>query len=292
MSLRREFLASLKMREVEEFFDLWFYRPLAFLFVKAVYPTNLTPNQITYMSMLLGVIGGICFGVGTPAAIIAGAILLVIYDILDCSDGQLARLKKNGTRIGRILDGVSDYIVDVTVYVGIGISFAGTSEDPTFWWMLLVGAGISNVVHAILVDYYRNRFLDVVLQRTSTFEEDLAAFEIERKEMQRKGGHWFERILIAVYVGYSRLQSRITSGNQEHSHLAVAVPEEYYRRNRIIIRLWLLLGPTTQITFLVTCALINRFDIYIYGLLIVGNLWALLLYPFQSRINHQLKNTQ
>ena len=39
MSLRAQYLASLKMREVEEFFDLVFYRPLAFLFVKAIYRT-------------------------------------------------------------------------------------------------------------------------------------------------------------------------------------------------------------------------------------------------------------
>ncbi len=289
MSLRAQYLASLKMREVEEFFDLVFYRPLAFLFVKAIYRTDITPNQITVISMLLGVIAGVCFALGSAAMLIAGAVLLVAYDVLDCSDGQLARLKKNGTRTGRILDGVSDYVVDVTVYIGIGIGFANASDDPAFWWLMLVAAGLSNAVHAILVDYYRNRFLDVVLGRVSTFEEDLQAFEAERDEMRRQGDHYFDRLLIGIYVGYSRLQSRITSGSKEHNHLAVAEPKEYYRRNRVIIRLWLFLGPTTQITFLVICALFNRMDIYIYGLVIAANAWAVVLYPFQSLINHRLK---
>lgn len=289
--LREEYQSSLKMREVEEFFDLVFYRPLAFLFVKAIYATDITPNQITVVSMILGIIAGAAFAVGTPTTLVAAAVLLIIYDVLDCSDGQLARLKKNGTRTGRILDGVSDYVVDITVYIGIGIGFANASDDPGFWWLMLVAAGLSNAVHAIIVDYYRNRFLDVVLRRVSTFEEDLQAFEAEREEMRRQGDHYFDRILIGIYVGYSRLQSRITSGSREHSHLAEADPKKYYRLNRVIIRLWLLLGPTTQITFLVVCALLNRMDLYIYGLVIAANLWALVLYPFQSIINHRLKNT-
>lgn len=292
MNWREEYRASLKLREVEEFFDLWLYRPLAFLFVKAVYRTALTPNQITVIAMLLGVVAGALFAVGTHAALVAGALLLVAYDVLDCSDGQLARLKKNGTRLGRILDGFADYVVDVTAYVGIGIGFASASDNPGLWWTLLVAAGVSNVVHAVIVDYYRNRYLDVVLQRVSTFEEDLRAFEEEHEELRSQGGHALARTLISLYLGYSRLQRRLTAGGGEHGHLAGVAPEMYRAKNRRIIRLWLWLGPTTQITFLVACALANRLDIYIYGLLIAGNLWALLLYPFQARINHALKSAQ
>ncbi|MDT8324097.1 MAG: CDP-alcohol phosphatidyltransferase family protein, partial [Bacteroidota bacterium] len=124
MKLLDEYLSSLKMKEVEEFFDLVFYRPLAFLFVKAIYGTSLTPNQITLLSMLCGVLGGVAFGIGGTTALLAAAALLVVYDVLDCSDGQLARLKQNGTRIGRILDGVADYVVATAVYLGMGFGFA------------------------------------------------------------------------------------------------------------------------------------------------------------------------
>jgi len=286
-----EYLSSLKMREVEEFFDLTFYRPLAFLFVKAIYNTSLTPNQITLISMLCGVLGGVAFGVGGTTALLAAAALLVVYDVLDCSDGQLARLKQNGTRIGRILDGVADYVVVTAVYLGMGIGFASSSDNPLFWWMMILFAAGSNALHSIQVDYYRNRYLDIVLQRVSTFEEDLEAFEEERAVMKREGGHWFERAVIDVYLRYSRFQRRLTSGKSEHAVLTEADPQEYRRRNRRILRLWLFLGPTTQITWMVICALLDRLDLYLYGLVIGGNLWALLLYPFQRHINRQLNVT-
>lgn len=285
MKLLEEYRASLKMREVEEVFDLYFYRPLAFAFVKAIYSTSITPNQLTVVSMTLGVIAGVLFGIGSAPMVATAGVLLILYDILDCSDGQLARLKHNGTRIGRILDGAADYIVNAAVYLGIGIGFASVSGNPVLWWVLLLLAASSNVVHAILVDYYRNRFLDIVLQRPSTFEEDLDSFEREREEMKAAGGHYFDRFIISVYLRYSRLQRRVTSGQKEHSALANADPALYHSRNRVIMRLWLLIGPTSQITFLVICALFNRLDIYIVGLVAVWNLWALVLYLVQNRIN-------
>lgn len=283
-----EYRASLKMLEVEEFLDLVFYRPLAFLLVKAVYPTSLTPNQLTVIALICGMIGGVLFGIGTPFLLIIAAVLLGLYDVIDCSDGMLARLKKNGTRTGRILDGAADYIVLATVYLGIGIGYVSYTDNPVLWWGLLVAAAGSNAVHAILVDYYRNRFLDIVLQRVSTFEEDLEGFQEEAAAMKREGGHYFDRFIIAIYLRYSGLQKNLTSGQKEHSGLTDTDPKEYYRRNRIIIRLWLLLGPTSQLTFLIICALINRMDVYILGMISVANLWAFILYLFQNRINHHV----
>ncbi|MBN1448060.1 MAG: CDP-alcohol phosphatidyltransferase family protein [Bacteroidetes bacterium] len=292
MKLLDEYRASLKMREVEEFFDLYFYRPLAFAFVKGIYRTNITPNQITVISMMLGVVAGVLFGLGSTTTVFAAGIFLILYDVLDCSDGQLARLKKNGTRTGRILDGAADYIVNTIVYLGIGIGFAAQMDNPVLWWLLLAFAGASNTAQAILVDYYRNRFLDIVLQRVSTFEEDLQSFDEERREMKRQGGHYFDRLIIDVYLRYSRVQRRLTSGQKEHSALVDTNPDLYYSRNRLIMQLWLLVGPTTQITFLVVCAFLNRLDIYIIGIATVWNLWAGTLYFLQNRINLQLASAE
>ena len=54
MNWSEEYKKSLKMKEVEEFFDLIFYRPVAFLFVRAVYNTGITPNSITIAAIYNG----------------------------------------------------------------------------------------------------------------------------------------------------------------------------------------------------------------------------------------------
>ena len=291
MSWLTEYKSSLKMVEVEEFFDLYFYRPLAFLFVKAIYSTSLTPNQITLLSMLLGIAGAACIATGSASMLAIGALLLVGYDVLDCSDGQLARLKKNGTRIGRILDGFADYIVVVGTYFAIAIGFASQAENPLLWWALTAAAGFSNMVHSVLVDYYRNRFLDVVLGRVSTFEEDLAEFEREYTSYREQGVRLFDRFIIRVYLGYSGMQRGLASGNKKLSFLSKVDPGEYYRRNKMIMKLWLMLGPTSQLTYVIVGALFNRLDVYLYALIVAGNLLALILHIAQTRINRSLQTT-
>src|SRR5437660_420590 len=104
MSWFTDYKKSLKMVEVEEYFDLFFYRPLAFLLVKTVYRTSITPNQLTITAIIVGLLSGFTFARG-PHYWALGAVLFALYNIIDCSDGQLARIKKNGTHAGRIVDG-------------------------------------------------------------------------------------------------------------------------------------------------------------------------------------------
>ena len=163
MSLLYEYRKSLKMVEVEEFFDLFFYRLLAFILLKIIYPTNIAPNQLTVTAILFGIAAGCVYAIGSPLSLVAGSLFFLGYNIIDCSDGQLVRLKKNGTYAGRIIDGLGDYITAVVVFVGLGIGHPDHNFSPTTWYLLMLTVAISNMVQSILVDYYRNRFLDYVL---------------------------------------------------------------------------------------------------------------------------------
>ncbi|MCZ7556476.1 MAG: CDP-alcohol phosphatidyltransferase family protein [Bacteroidia bacterium] len=284
-----EYKRSLKMVEVEEKLDLFLYRPLAFLFVKLIYRTSLTPNQITLLSMLFGIAGALCIGSGDAGLLPLAALLLLAYDVLDCSDGQLARLKQNGTRTGRILDGFADYIVSFSMYLAIAIAYAPRWDTPLLWWLFTALAGFSNAGHSILVDYYRNRFLDVVLQRKSTFEEDLEEFHREYEDLRARGVAPFDRFVIRVYLGYSRLQRRLSSGTGEHSFLAEVDPARYYRANVRMLQFWLLLGPTSQLTYVIIGALLNSLETYVFLLFSAGNILALAFYIAQARINRELE---
>lgn len=70
--------------------------------------TNITPNQITVIAFILGILSAVCFFQGTPAFLIAGALLFHLSFTFDCIDGKLARLKGNGTMFGMWLDYMLD----------------------------------------------------------------------------------------------------------------------------------------------------------------------------------------
>lgn len=287
MSWFSDYKKSLKMLEVEEIFDLFFYRPLAFLLVKVVYPTNITPNQLTMGAIVMGIIGGIFYAQGSPLSpeyFIIGALFFMMFNILDCSDGQLARLKHNGTRTGRIIDGLADYIAVIAVYIGIGFGFANHTENPSLYWGLLAITGASITTQAILIDYYRNRFLDYVLERKSTFEEDLEEFRQEYNSIKNQKGKWFDRTIISIYLKYSNFQNNLAA-KKSSEKLFKATPAGFYAKNKTIIRFWVLLGPTSQITVLILCSVINRFDIYFWIMNIGFNAVLLINWLVQKSID-------
>ena len=99
--------ATYKAREVEETLDIWFYRPLGYQIARAAWRLGLTPNAVTAMGALLGILAGHLFLYRgwVPAA--WGIALLVTSEAFDSADGQLARLSGQYSKLGRILDGLA-----------------------------------------------------------------------------------------------------------------------------------------------------------------------------------------
>ena len=294
MSWYTDYKKSLKMSGVEEIFDLFFYRPLAFLLVKIVYPTNITPNQLTVGAIIMGVTGGIFYAQGSPLAphyYVIGALFFMMFNILDCSDGQLARLKNNGTHTGRIIDGVSDYIAFASVYIGIAFGFANHTNNPALFWGLLTLTALSNSIHALLLDYYRSRFLDYVLERKSTFEEGLDEFRLEYESIKNQKGKQFDRAIIGIYIWYTSLQNNLAA-KKSYEKLFKATPAEYFAKNKIIIRFWIFLGSTSQVTTIILCSFFNRFDVFLWIMLVGFNAIALTSWLIQKNIDRQMQKNQ
>lgn len=288
MNWVEEYKKSLKMKEVEEIFDLVFYRPLAFLFVRAVYKTDFTPNGISKAAIFMGLIAGCFYSLGQHVYFKTGALFYLLFNILDCSDGQLARLKKNGTPVGRIIDGISDYIAAIAVYIGIAVGFTLKTSNPPYWLLMLMIAGLSSAVHGILVDYYRNRFLDYFSGRRGNSEHEMEEFETEYESLKYEKGKAFERIVLLIYFKYSAMQ-RLLVARKKKTKLFITTPNEYYQKNKRIIRFWLLLGPTTEITTLIICSFFNRLDIFIWIIVIGFNSLAAILLPLQHILDKTLK---
>lgn len=278
----------LKMRELEEIPDLIIYRPVAFLFVKAVCRTNIRPDQISFSAILMGIIAGYFYSMGNDRAFATAAVFYLLFNILDCSDGMLARLNKSGTMAGRVIDGISDYIATIAVYTGLAIGFAAKSQKPLLWFILLIFTGISSGVHSISVDYYRNRFVDFVKGGKSNFETDIIKFRREFISLRKSKKGKISRLILRLYLGYTHLQGSFFTKKKEPE--LNAKPEEYYEKNKKMIRFWVLLGPSMEITLLIIFSFLNRIDIFILTILIFFNFLAVALWIYQSMIDKTLKS--
>ncbi len=88
--------------------------------------TSLTPNEITFLSLLIGLGSAWCFYQGTFFSGITGALLLLLSAWVDCTDGEIARLKFMETSWGARFDIYCDNIVHFSVFfsIGMGLFFA------------------------------------------------------------------------------------------------------------------------------------------------------------------------
>ena len=108
---------TLKSMDTEEHIDLAFYRPIGYMWACLAKRLGVTPNAITIASIFLGIGAGIMFYFPDMWLNVAGMLLLVWANSFDSADGQLARMTKQYSRLGRILDGLSgDLLVRIDIY--------------------------------------------------------------------------------------------------------------------------------------------------------------------------------
>lgn len=209
---KEQYQASLKHPDVEEPIDLWFYRPCGFRLALLGQRFHWTPNQITIASIFLGVgCGLLCYPQSLWLNLLA-IVLLILADICDSADGQLARLTKQYSALGRILDGAAGDIWFITIYFAI---FFRMYPEWGMWGLLLgIMAGLSHRQQAALADYYRQIHL-LMAKLASGSARTMSEFTTLSQEQQKMEKLSFrsqsvETIFQWFYVGYTRFQESQT----------------------------------------------------------------------------------
>ena len=114
--------------------------------------TSLTPNQVTFISMGLGLFGSACFLFGNLIMGIIGSLLLTASYTFDNCDGEIARIKNMSSEFGAKLDDMSDWMVDASFFAALG--YGTTIATGQWFWAWLgyaaaAGAFIDYVVDLI-----------------------------------------------------------------------------------------------------------------------------------------------
>ena len=116
-ALLSAFQASLKARPGVEYVNLVIFRPLGFLVARALWPTRVRPEQLVIAHTGLGLLAAGCLARGRERA---AAALLQVVTVLDNADGQLARLRRQESELGRYLDTEFDTVVNAALFAAIG----------------------------------------------------------------------------------------------------------------------------------------------------------------------------
>jgi phosphatidylglycerophosphate synthase len=132
-------------------------RHISLFISRRIAHTRVMPNHVTAVTFSLGVISAVFVGVGGWLGFAIGGFLFQATSVLDGVDGELARVRFDGSVQGEWLDTISDDSSDVFFYAALGVGafrvLYATPVPATIWLFLGFGAALGKL--ASMAVYYR-----------------------------------------------------------------------------------------------------------------------------------------
>ncbi len=127
--------------EFEGFVDRFFNRKISRWFTRVFLAAGFSPNAITILAAVVGLVASGGFGVGTYSAGIIAALLFQLAAIIDCCDGEVARLTFTESPFGAWLDIAMDNVVHMAIFAGIAVgSYLSVAGSDGAWVPLALGS--------------------------------------------------------------------------------------------------------------------------------------------------------
>lgn len=243
-----------KDKDIEDFLDIHFYHPLGYKFALFFSKLDLTPNMVSFMSMIFGVLGGMLI---YHSMDISASIFIIFASVLDSSDGQLARMINRTSVYGRIIDGLVGYIMFASIYLAIFF------RNPKISFLILmIIAGVSNAIHSSVYDFYRTAYLSVLRKKYSDFSP------------LQNGG--FLSKIYDFYSSYQRFLCRyhiifiknLVENKKEIDDNKIPIYKKKMLSNIQFINL---LGDNWKINGVLFLSIINRVDWFFYYIIFIMN---------------------
>lgn len=221
--------ASLKSLDTEEHIDLAFYRPIGYCWAILAKRLGITPNAITIASIFIGIGAGVAFYFNNMWVNALGMVLLVWANSFDSADGQLARMTKQYSRLGRILDGVSGDIWFTAIYLAIclreNVTSAFFMAHPWAIWTIAVLAAVSHAKQAAMADYYRQLHLYFLKGEAGSELDTTDALHKKYASLSWSRDFW-QKITLYFYSNYTANQEVMTPQMQRmRRELAARYPD-------------------------------------------------------------------
>jgi 1L-myo-inositol 1-phosphate cytidylyltransferase / CDP-L-myo-inositol myo-inositolphosphotransferase len=141
--------------DFEGFVDRYFNRRLSRWFTRLFLFLGLTPNSVTLLATLIGLAAAAEFSGGTYESGVVAALLFQLAAVIDCCDGEIARLTFTESQFGAWLDIAMDNVVHMAIFAGIAVgAYARQVGQENAWIPLALGAAavIGNALSFALVD--------------------------------------------------------------------------------------------------------------------------------------------
>lgn len=285
-----------RSREIEDFSKRNIIAPGIDFIVPILVKLRLSPNMVSILGMSAGVYAAYILSHYQLSWVysVAGLAMLLIWHILDGADGRVARLTGKQSEFGKIVDGICDYVVFISIYVMISLSLVDVYGN---WiWAVMVFAGLCHAVQAGAFELQRQEFEFWGRGKKSAELPDLDAVEILGKDRSI-----FARLAQQLDIGYSRMQYAF-SGLKSYlrpslyAHMETLKTEEGIQQFRDTYRAvcakqvlkWGIMCPHYRSFTIVAACLLQRPELYFIVEAVVLPLVHIYLVKNQNTFNETL----
>jgi archaetidylinositol phosphate synthase len=138
--------------------------------------SQVTPNHLTSVRLAVGLAAAAAFLPGTYGWANLGALLLILSNFLDHTDGELARISGKSSKLGHWYDLASDAAVTILLFVAIGAGVGRNGETvlpvPAIACGAVAGA-------AVALTFYLRMRIESLAGKAAGRQRSLAGFETE-----------------------------------------------------------------------------------------------------------------
>ena len=170
---------------------------------------GMSPNLITFLSLLIGIGAALSFATGQWPWLVAGALLLQLSLIVDCVDGEVARATRKFTALGAWLDASTDRVKEFAAYAGLAIG--ATRMDTQIlgvdvWWIAIALIVLQTTRHVSDYDFALvQRLREATVPAASIREPSdgrhaargglSAAMDVSARMNRRSAVRWFKKVI-------------------------------------------------------------------------------------------------
>ncbi len=208
--------ATYKNADTEEWLDIYFTRPIGYVWALFFKKLKVVPNVVTILSIIIGVAAGAMFYYQDLWHNIAGMLLLMWANFYDSADGQLARMTGKKTRWGRMLDGFAGDVWFFAIYLAIilrlwdqPIPFLHLHWNILIFIIALFSGVICHAKQCQLADYYRNVHMFFAFGKDNSELDNSRQQRVLLHSTPKKGNFWW-RAFLFFYGNYTHSQESLT----------------------------------------------------------------------------------
>jgi len=124
-------------------------RQLSFRISPVLAKSGLSPNLVTLIGLAAGLSSALLFSLGDRGPGLVGAVLWLVCNLMDYCDGEVARLTHRSSRLGKVLDEVTDWAVHTAFFLGLGVGVQ-TATGESLWLWLGAACSMGTTLNSIL----------------------------------------------------------------------------------------------------------------------------------------------